>query len=130
MAVMALAEVEEEADTCLLPPPCKLCSASCCGGQLRSSSSLSLRHSPMYSVFLLMLFSQNCWAGEMRRYNTLANIHFFSFKSFLRDRSSLYCSTLGVLCRTEAFVRGGELGNHPEILYIYSFWFLCVDVCT
>lgn len=77
MAVMALVEVEEEADTCLLPPRCKLCSASYYGGQSRSSSSLSLRHSPMYCVCLLLLFSQNCWADEMRWYNTLANIHFF-----------------------------------------------------
>lgn len=77
MTVTALVEVEEEADTCLLPPRCKLCSASYYGGQLWSFSSLSLRHSPMYSVCLLMLFSQNCWADEMRRYNTLANIHFF-----------------------------------------------------
>lgn len=124
MAVMALVEVEEEADTCLLTPRCKLCSASYYGGQLLSSSFLSLQHSPMYSVCLLMLFSQNCWADEMRRHNTLANIHFFSFKSFLCDPSSLYCSTVGVLCRTEASVRAEELRSHPEILYIYSFWFL------
>lgn len=82
MAVMALVEVEEEADTCLLTPRCKLCSASYYGGQLLSSSFLSLWHSPMYSVCLLMLFSQNCWADEMRQHNALANIHFFPLSPF------------------------------------------------
>lgn len=45
MAVMALVEVEEEADPCLLAPGCKLCSASYYAGKLRSSSFVSLRHS-------------------------------------------------------------------------------------